>query len=94
MNDMERLEMQQPPEHDKALAELAKIYHDLCDTFDRRVCGNKEGIPQTATQFAMVNRNAKRVRDEVRERAARIGIDAITLALAIVQEAREREKKK
>lgn len=53
-------------DRDLELIELAKRYHDSCDSYDNRICSGVndygESTPTTSTEMHLINVNAMRVR--------------------------------
>jgi hypothetical protein len=74
-------------EKDKKLHELAARYHELTEAYDRTVCTGP--IVHVAIQpigfheFGLINRNARRVRNEMQRQAAEHGITYEELSAAI-----------
>ena len=62
---------------EKRKRELAREYHERTEAYDRTVCTGpivRGGImPVTPEQSSLINRNARKVRDELGVEAARLG---------------------
>lgn len=58
-------------EKERWLSEIAKFYHDTCETFDRINCSavNDDGIsmPYTSEEFCKINKHAHSVKKECYE---------------------------
>ena len=64
---------------EKRLYELAREYHKRTEAYDRTVCSGPVrcgGImPVTSQQFYLVNRNARKIRDELFIEAEKLGFN-------------------
>ena len=76
-----------PTEKDNKLYELAKRYHDETESYDRTVCTGPivDGSiqPFGPRQAVLINRNANKVFQQIKEEAARHGIDFAEMWRAI-----------
>lgn len=72
------LEMVLSPE-EKRLRELALEYHERAEAYDRTVCSDinpcNRIVPVTAQQFSLVNRNARKIRDELFSEVEKLGFN-------------------
>lgn len=60
----------QESEEERALRELGKDYHEMCEAYDRRVCSGEhpetgEAIPVNPSEYALVNKHAWETRTEI-----------------------------
>jgi hypothetical protein len=59
-------------ERDRELLEMAELYENTCEAFDRVVCSARTehgiAIPTTDVELATINRHARHVRQELRRR--------------------------
>lgn len=76
-----------PTELDERLYVLATRYHIECESYDRIVCTGpirEDSImPMNYHEMALINRNARVVRNRLEEEARREGIGRKDLAMAI-----------
>ena len=76
----------QPTAEDLALEELARAYHERCDTYDREVCSgirHNEPFPINARELGLINKHARHVRDDVSRQGASRGLTGEQVAKAI-----------
>ena|SRR5260221_2270662 len=80
---------------EKALRELAKQYHERCETYDQSVCTGRH--PKTGTampvdpyQFRSINTHALRVRDEINRVGESMGFTDEQVTRAIQNYVRRR----
>ena len=63
----------------KRLRELALEYHERAEAYDRTVCSDinpcNRIVPVTAQQFSLVNRNARKIRDELFSEVEKLGFN-------------------
>ncbi len=67
----------QPTAEDLALEELAHAYHERCDAYDRGVCSgwrHGEPFPNDAYELGLINKHARRVRDDLFRQGASRGL--------------------
>lgn len=78
----------EPTESDIKAAELARIYHDECEAYDRKVCtgtGRDVAMPTSPLELWRVNRNARNVYQRIVEIAAEFGIGEREMHKAIIK---------
>jgi hypothetical protein len=66
-----------PTAEDLALKELACVYHDRCDAYDRAVCSgirHNEPFPVDAYELGLINKHARRVRDDLIRQGTSMGL--------------------
>ena len=72
---------------EKKLIELAKEYHDCCDSYDDRICSGVnrygESTPRSSVEFQLINSNAQEVRKRIINKGKLMGFDATTVSKAI-----------
>lgn len=76
----------QPDPNERALYELAERYHQVTEAYDRTVCTGpiiRGSIMPEWSQMGLVNRNARKVFNDLLEGAYSLGITAEQLQRAI-----------
>ena len=77
-----------PTEEELKLQELAKQYHNLCNSFDCTVCTGisprtGDAMPVNGYELASVNKNAREVREDIMRQGAAMGFTEQNIVKAI-----------
>lgn len=83
-NYMQKFEIS---DDEKKLMELAKEYHDCCDSYDDRICSGVnsygESMPKSNTEYKMINENSARVRKRIILKGGMMGFSGNEVSKAI-----------
>jgi len=82
------IDWRQPTPEQKALHGLAGQYHDRCDAYDRAVCTAKsprsgDVLPADGYELGLVNRNARRVHEDLVRQGAAMGFTEAQIVRAV-----------